>query len=828
MIVSNHIKLQLVKFIDSEEDGFADIYEMIDNTDKTTSKPLLNYTYKLLNEALYNDKNKLKYHHFHFEGFNDKLISLIAELIIIKLFFYSLLQDKKGGTIINNKISTLETAVLAAPMGLSGKSARWMKILNKQKNIRKRKLFYEKILKINLNASLLPNALINILQREINHLIKAFEVVPFAIPIEYIGKDSSYVLLNTNKRKDDIDKIKLHQGNYLLDQIESIVMFDCEQKQIHRDFNFPELKKWNEEYGASFRNFLVFSFSEGYFCFNRLMTKIERIQSRFYLSPKYPDYETYTVHSDEIDFLLGRKSNTDCEVHFLADPICSFWRNFKDLVGLYEGLYELRSLKMMNIYSLVLNSKLKDYLLLDMFSENGSSKFLTEETMKTLLELSDENVAELRNNLSNTLETVINSNIVEVVQATIDNSSILILPELIYNDQYWKKEIITQLNLFHTNSISSWKSINVDTLMSVLILDYRDLGLFPYRIKPNLFENPLIKAKKVNGIFLKFFFKNKWDWTNFNYAKDITKLLNHPIRMKYFDWDKLNKQIQYINFEKEESFNWDFESLYQSDYDQETIKVKFLNSKKSRLFHPAELFILKCNDRNTLRVLRLEDIEAFNSDDILYIQQLDEIYSQLNLYEKLANIEREEREIQIIRDKYNLDKNETAERLWKILLKRKSTEKGVAILYEEVKLFLANRGLRFVSLNTFEKQWLNPESDSLITRGKRNFFFLCEYLGLDKTYVVIMLRIKNAEVQASRRSNKQMNHLLADLINDGCFNEYIDARTILIPLKERYIDRHDFDQIAVDESKVIDTLITLVELLKPEIILEQVETIERT
>lgn len=827
MRVLDYIKTRLTKFTETSDNGFDEIYELINNRDKSTAKKLLIYTDKILNEILSRNDKDLKYSHFHFEGTNEGTINLLAEFVVIKLFFYGLLNDAKGGPIINTKIKALETDSVSVPMGLSGKSTKWKKILTKRSNLRKRHSFYRELLKRNPDASLFPNTLVNILQRENNHFIHAFEVIPFGVPIEEFDKESSYVLLNTEKRKNSIDEIKVQDDKYLLDHIENIVLFDCEQKQIHRDFNYNDLSKWNESYASSFRNLIVFSFNEEDFSFNRLFSRIERVQSRFYIQPKYPDYETYSILPDEIDVLLGKRERVKCEPQFLGDGSCSFWQTFKSNIGLYEGLYELRSLKMMNIYSLVLNEKLKNYVLDDIFSKNEPSKILLEETKKSLLELSEESIAELRTNLSSTLEAVINSNIGYSVMSHIDSRSILVLPEPIYNNEFWKNEICDQLGLSRRNTVTSWNYIDLETSSSVVILDYRDLGKFPYRINPNIFETTFFNSQKVTGIFLAFFFKNKWAWTRFSHSKDLIKILRNPIREKHFDWDNLSRKNQQVNLEKEEFFDWDFESILQRDYEYDYIKVKY-NPKKSKVYPPAELFILKSESTGSLQVMRLADIETPNSDSILKMQQLDEIYSGFNLYEKLANVEREKREIQIIRDRYNLDRNDGAGRLWKILLKRRSDEKGIEMLYNEMRSFFTSKGLGFVSLNTFENSWLNPESDSLVTRGKKVFFHLCEYLGLEKTYVGIMLRIKNAEVQASRNSNKQMNDLLADLINDGCFNDDIDLRERLTPLKERYIRRHDFDQIAVEENKVTDTLITLVELLKPEIHLEQVEKIERT
>ena len=58
------------------------------------------------------------------------------------------------------------------------------------------------------------------------------------------------------------------------------------------------------------------------------------------------------------------------------------------------------------------------------------------------------------------------------------------------------------------------------------------------------------------------------------------------------------------------------------------------------------------------------------------IQSLDDITDALPIYDKLADVNKQEEELDVIRKKFNIEDGEDAGRLWKVLLKRKSEEKG--------------------------------------------------------------------------------------------------------------------------------------------------------
>ncbi len=72
-----------------------------------------------------------------------------------------------------------------------------------------------------------------------------------------------------------------------------------------------------------------------------------------------------------------------------------------------------------------------------------------------------------------------------------------------------------------------------------------------------------------------------------------------------------------------------------------------------------------------------------------------------------------------------------------------------------------------------------------------------------------------------------MNRLLQDLFNDGCFNEEADIQKNIITNLEIYKKKHPLDELGIDEKYLGENLISLVELIKPEITLKELEKFKK-
>lgn len=832
--ITDHIRTYLDEFI-KEDDGFSDIYSRVIAKDKEESKNALIYINKLLNELVRNQDRDLNYINIHIEGADESTIHHISEFVCIKFFLLAIdteetapiESDILGQKLIEHqKMLTYrfrETPPYVSGKKMSLKAKRWVEEKARITAIHK---FYTEIAKRRNErcASLQPRTVVNVLHKELNYLLNLFNASPFAVFIDQIRRTSSYVLLNCDKSRNEIDGIKTSNDDYLSDGIENVILIDCERKRVSQSFNSRELSEWSST--GKLTRLIVFSFSNDLFSFNRLKSRLDRIQTRYYSIPKFPSYQAYTILSEELKMLSMPNQIRTPTIDFFGEGHSTFWEDFKLEIGVYEGLYELKSIKMMNVYSLVINKELKQILLDDIFNFSETPKIITNDTRESLRELTTESISSLKTSLNNALDFIIQSPWPNYLSDKVVRVPSIIIPYGMRRHDSFMRALQVALRITRHNKLLTWFDWNVASDDEVIILDYRDVGRFPFGISPNIVELEAKDASKIKCYFLKFLFKNKFDWAIYNYNSNLIKMLNNELRVKYFDWTSLFDNCQSIKPEREDSTIWDFENLYESGNPTANVKVKFKNSTKFKSYSASELFVVKYSMANKFRVYRIEDLLEDDHSDNYSIQMLDELHSELNIYEKIANVKKEEEELQLIRSNYSLDKNEKADRLWKILLKKRCHNNSVDAIYDEVRLYIETRRLKLVSKNTFNEHWINPDSKSLIPREKKVFYSLCEYLGLPKSYFKIMLRLKNAEVQNSRRNSKQMNALLSDLINCGCFDDNADILEILTPLKNQFLSDHDFDEIGFYEETLIEDLEALVELLKPYLNPIQVEKIE--
>src|SRR5690606_38178085 len=125
---------------------------------------------------------------------------------------------------------------------------------------------------------------------------------------------------------------------------------------------------------------------------------------------KIPIDSSYTVLGSEIDLLLKKNKKAPTSIEFVGSESSSFWGEFL-LETSIRDLYELRSIKLMNIYSICFTEEIKDYIIGDIFSKDESSKLISSSTKTAILELRDVDIDTLKEALSNTLDLIINSQI---------------------------------------------------------------------------------------------------------------------------------------------------------------------------------------------------------------------------------------------------------------------------------------------------------------------------------------------------------------------------------------------------------------------------------
>jgi hypothetical protein len=171
--------------------------------------------------------------------------------------------------------------------------------------------------------------------------------------------------------------------------------------------------------------------------------------------------------------------------------------------------------------------------------------------------------------------------------------------------------------------------------------------------------------------------------------------------------------------------------------------------------------------------------------------------------------------------------NESAGRIWKTLLRKKSELLGIESLYEELKTIFNKYSIPLVSINYFRSSWINVESDTLIPRGNKVFKVLCDYLNLNNNYRLIIFRLKNASISGKIEATKKYSSLLKDLFADGCFDGNSSKQTILQSKMHHYKNNHALDEIGIDIDNPMNGLVSLIELIQPELKLSELEIIEK-
>lgn len=824
-LIKQHISTCLHSFTNEMSSTFEANFNEIQNDLSTELVGLIRYLDNLLNEAFPNTNDNIAVLHIHFEEeFNDLQKLLIAEFLCIKTFTHYHSTDKnatESNLTLIELIATIEAKLHAlemrCPDGASGKNGGnriWKNWVKEKKENRSLLEFYKSL---NESSSLKPKLIINTQKNICSSVSQIFEFKPYCVLIN--SKNKSYNLLNATKTLNEIDAI----NNEIIDELDSIVLFDCERKSLMSNFSLEEINKWNSDYDTSFKKYLIITFGKEYQSINNIRNKIELIRDRF----KIPINSSYTILKSEIDFLLNRKERAQLSIEFAGYESSNFWDEFI-LETKITGLYELRSIKMMNIYSICYNEEIKNYILNDLFSNEEKSELLSNNnnTKQTILQLRDEDIENLKQALSQTLDIVIKSDIKSKIIETLTNCTAIVLDEAILRNQNLLSKIRNCLGLTNTTKFKTWSDlINLD-LKDFLILSYRDQGKYPNYYYPNLLEIEFDNEATINAVLPNFLFGQHYNWSKYNLLKEYHKSLTHPIRENYFEWNKLKNTIQALKPEQKLYIDWNLENEYSNSEQRETFKVK-LKNQRAKTFNSSDLFIISDDKNISRKVVKIDFLLSLENDDgKLYVQNLDEIQENINIYEKIVDKKQQDAELDVIRKQFNLG-DESAGRLWKILLRNIADTDGEEKIYNDLKNNFESKGLKIVSQFHFKNSWINPQSESIAPLSKRVFIELCDYLKIPKIYFVIIQRIRNASKQSSRQSTRQMNQLLKDLFNDGCFDDGKNAREIINNRLAFYKSNHPLDELGIDENYLADNLVTLTELIQPELKLLELETIEK-
>jgi len=471
-IIKHHTLKILLSFLNEKSRSLEDVNAEIANDLLEENIEIIYYLDILLNQTFNSNGADIASCHIHFEEeFKEKQKLLLAEFIIIKFHFdvFRSLSEKSEDLnyeikILNNKINNFSYPAKRTrefPLGVT--TAEFNKISNSHKKNKELVKFYKKF-NIKVHPKLLFNTTVNI----IHQLSNCFELSPFAKELENDVYSSN--LLNSNHSLNSIDL----EYKDVIDSLNTIVLFDCERKKLMTNFSFEEINKWNTDYNTRFTKYLIVTFGKEFSSVNHTRNKLELIRERF----KIPSNATYTITKSEIDLLLNRNESLPQTIDFIGRESSAFWDTFVLETSIRE-LYELRSIKLMNIYSICYTDEIKNYILFDLFSLRESAELISTSTKMAILELRDDDIKELKDALSNSLDLIINSNIYSKVVESLSNSPTLVLDEAILRNQNLLSKIKNCLALSRSTKLKTWSDLLNSKSNYFLILSYRDQGRYP-------------------------------------------------------------------------------------------------------------------------------------------------------------------------------------------------------------------------------------------------------------------------------------------------------------------------------------------------------------
>lgn len=830
LIGQDHIKNSLRSLIANTDKGFDLAYDQMNSPDKEKVKDLLIYTDKVLNKLLFEEQQEIAFHHIYYTSLDKCYLPVLLEFTAIKLFYFDLFTPALSSNSIKEHLTLIQEIlqeVVHLKENVSGGDKAYRQATQKKKELRQRKKFYEKLLDLKTELpAIFPSTLINLhktTKTEVYNDILKKDF--FAIPVEMLDlsdnvrqQNSSFVVLNSEYDRDELDELILKSDHNLIDGIRTVVLFDCEDRGTHTKFAYSNLVALNRSEGTGFKRLIIFSFDH-HFKLSKLLSHIERTEIRYFVKPQEHKHQTYCVLPIETDLLLHAPDNNS-DLLFVGENNL-IYEEFREQVGEIDELMELTSIKMRSIYSLCFNEKCKELILADIFSTHiNEPHFISRANKTRLLQLNPRAKEDLSSSLDSVLSTVLGSDLkTSIERIAAGQRTYLIVPKSVISHKSLSKEILRSLDTGASVELIEWPEIKTCN-GPFIVLDYRDCGRFPYRIYPNILETGDTSGKKVTGLFLTMFFEFNYRKAVFEHSQaTLRNILHDPIRRTFFDTKGIAQELERARPDSSGiDKNWDIDNLYYESADRESVLIKFAGNSK-KVFHASQLFIAKARSDEHLFTVKADDLIHKSSN--VSIQPLDELYEGLNLFETTPE---EEAEIEELRRRYDLSSSQLVEKLWKILLIKlvdSDQKKGV---YEQLFQIMQENGANMVGISHFETCWLDVKEDSLIPRSKRVFKLLCSFLELPAIYVRIMFKKRAKERLLSRQSSAKMNALIADLVQVGIFDD--DHNKEEKKNYTKFFTDHDLEEIGFTSDSTEKEILTLVDLLRPNLNLKEVQQIE--
>jgi hypothetical protein len=825
----SHITDRLVTYTNNRSNQFDLIFHHMHHPQRPRYECLLVYVDNLLNAWEAERNEGLTSMHIHFPFFEADS-AVLLEYLCIRLFVSAKKAPAVGEPDVPymlQHIARIERA-LAQPMqlGEANKKKERERKTEYRKDIKKMKEVLTGLEALNLDndrSSYRPICLVNVLTKDKNELENTCRPSPYFMTTnEYAAADLlrpiSYVLLNDELSRDELDKMEIGDLKDILEHIEQVVLFNSDGKMANRQFRVSDIKKLNAE-GLNIKRLLIISFDPKPLRLERLIAELNTIGIRYLEKMAQQPANAYTILPCEVDALLGAPRPPPPVIHLIGQESL-FWKDFQEAMNEYEELKELTSIKLRNIYSLCTSDEYKKLLLTDLFAPKGPSRLLSVETRDTLARLAQNEQDELKAQLSSVLDAVQQEGLYASLHTYgLMGSHCFILPQALHNHPPLLKLAIDKVRTYFPHAtFKKWKEVKPQFAGHIILLDYRDPGQYPFRYHPNIFEYAHANACSIHGLFLHMFFRYNYEYALYAYNNILySKELDHPIRRTSFDWETLLGQVKRRRPDDSYDHLWDLDNNYSNLADRDLVSITFVKGSK-RSFYPTELFVARYADDDQLVIVTAEDIhDDSKAYSRLCIQPLDDLYEGINLFEETLE---EESEIKVLKGQYSLPDQLPDSGIWKTLLNRKVEQASATVVYAELRVALSE--LAFVKQSYFIDNWLDIKSELLIPRSKKVFKVLCDHLGLPGVYFRVMLKRRAKERLASRKSTVQMNRLIARLVEMGLFNDERPTYEFDVA----FLLKYDLEEIGFSVEKLTDDLYALADMCTPKLELKEVLTTE--
>ncbi len=829
--VSDHIEKHLSLLVKERSEDFDHIIEYLElSTDSEIQ--LLTYINQILDSELDFERANLKFTHIHLPSFSSSIMLKILQFITIKFYFKGLDQSetnakseecffRKQIEVLDKRISQ-PISVGSVKGNLGTVSIRHQKA---QKNaFRKLKKVYSKLVEIDdrYHSIPIPRTLISTLKVHADSFLQSNDEIQWAAkPVDLVSvkldtwdvTESSYVALNCEHRFDDLDNKQIGLDTYLLEEIENVILFDSDSKSINKNFNYSYLSHSNEHWQTKFKNLLIMSFGNQPFRIGLESARIFRVLSNYHRRPDKKSVESYVITQLEKDIFFNEQKWHPINVELLGAE-SEFYNDFIGLVGEYEGLRELISIKLRNIYSLCFNEEIKTLILNSLFEKASTNRLITEVTTSELGLIPSETQFAIRNTLDNLLSVVISLQMGSRIKEVNVDPCIIIPATIIEN-----KDFICELKRFFGTGVrfTTWKDINLNEKKGVVLLEYRDTGFRDFNIYPNIIETSFSETNPT-GLFFSFFFKKNFQHNQYSYYHFLVdSLLDHPFRHQNFNWNNLRDQIELIKPEIDSQDHlWDLDNEYDGTSEYYSVVIEY-DGGYCRRFYPTQLLVLKQKDDQHLQTIRAEELIEFDDYSDISVQTLESLFENLNLF---RITEEEEMEIKKLKEDHGIPANQVATRLWKELLRRKANSRTPSQVFSDLSSLAKGIKAQMVSKGYFENEWLEPQSNSLIPRNKRMFKVICNYLNLPEVYFRVMLKKRAREKRLTRISNSKMNRLFIQLIEYGLFDDPPVQSSSEVWREISSVN--DLEEIGITSANRDVELSALVDLARPNLDLERI------